>query len=123
MVQGQQDGPLNVILDPGREDCQHRVIDELLCMVAGCALGTDVCHWLDFFLKVDMVQGQQDSPLTGKRWFKDRTVIKTEVILNTKKRSLEGIPRAQAVEWVPPLCAIILVGKIRHKLVKQGSQL
>ena len=44
MVQGQQDGSLNAILDPGWEDCQHRVIDELLCMVVGCALGTDVCH-------------------------------------------------------------------------------
>ena len=32
-----------------REDCQHGVIDEFLCMVAGCALGTDVCHWM--FLK------------------------------------------------------------------------
>ena len=21
-------------------------IDEFLCMVAGCALGTDVCHWI-----------------------------------------------------------------------------
>ena len=25
----------------GREDCQQAVIDEFLCMVAGCALGTD----------------------------------------------------------------------------------
>ena len=30
----------------GREDCQHLVIDEFLCMVTGCALGTDVCHWM-----------------------------------------------------------------------------
>ena len=30
----------------GREDCQHAVIDEFLCMAAGCALGTDVCHWM-----------------------------------------------------------------------------
>ena len=22
------------------------VIDEFLCMVAGCVLGTDVCHWM-----------------------------------------------------------------------------
>ena len=32
-----------------REACQHPVIDEFLCMVAGCVLGTDVCHWM--FLK------------------------------------------------------------------------
>ena len=25
-------------------DSQHAVIDEFLCMVAGYALGTDVCH-------------------------------------------------------------------------------
>ena len=30
----------------GREDCQHAVIDEFLCIVAGCTLGTDVCHWM-----------------------------------------------------------------------------
>ena len=30
----------------GREDCQQAVIDEFLCMVDGCALGTDVCHWM-----------------------------------------------------------------------------
>ena len=29
-----------------REDCQHAVIDEFQRMVAGCALGTDVCHWM-----------------------------------------------------------------------------
>ena len=28
---------------------RHTVIDEYLCTVAGCALGTDVCHWM--FLK------------------------------------------------------------------------
>ena len=22
------------------------MIDEFLCVVAGCALGTDVCHWM-----------------------------------------------------------------------------
>ena len=26
------------------EDYQHAVVDEFLCMVAGCDLGTDVCH-------------------------------------------------------------------------------
>ena len=31
------------------------------CMVAGCALGTDVCHWV-FQKKVKMVKGQQDGP-------------------------------------------------------------
>ena len=32
----------------GRPDCQLTVTDELLCMVTGCALGTDVhvCHWM-----------------------------------------------------------------------------
>ena len=30
-------------------------------MVTGCALGIDVCHWMQ---KVNMVQGQRDSPLT-----------------------------------------------------------
>ena len=24
----------------------YTVIDEFLCMLAGCALGTDVCHWM-----------------------------------------------------------------------------
>ena len=43
------------------EDYQHAVIDEFLCMVVGCALGTDVCHWM--FKKVNMAQGQQDGPL------------------------------------------------------------
>ena len=33
-------------LDLSREDCQDEVIDEVLCMVTGCALGTDVCHWM-----------------------------------------------------------------------------
>ena len=37
---------LKVNLGLGLEDCQHAVIDEFLCMVAGCALGTDVCHWI-----------------------------------------------------------------------------
>ena len=48
----------------GREDCQHEVIDEFWCMVAGCALQTDsdLCHWM-LKQKVNIVQGQQDSPL------------------------------------------------------------
>ena len=45
------------------EDCQHAVTDEALCTVTGCALGTDVCHWM-FKTKVNMVQGQEDGPLS-----------------------------------------------------------
>ena len=30
----------------GRENCQHAVIDEFLCLVSGCALGTDISHWM-----------------------------------------------------------------------------
>ena len=33
-------------------------------MVADCAMGTDVCHWM-FKKRVNMVQSQQDGPLTG----------------------------------------------------------
>ena len=40
---------LKVNLGLGREDCQHAVRDEFLCMVTGCVLGTDVSHWT--FLK------------------------------------------------------------------------
>ena len=39
-------------------DCQHIVIDEFLCMVSGCALETDACHWM-FKTKVNMVQGHR----------------------------------------------------------------
>ena len=46
----------------GREDCHHAVTDEALCTLTGCALGTDVCHWM-FKIKVNMVQGQEDGPL------------------------------------------------------------
>ena len=45
------------------EDCQHAVTDVALCTVTGCALGTDVCHWM-FKKKVNMVQGQEDGPLS-----------------------------------------------------------
>ena len=31
-------------------------------MVFGCALETDVCHWM-CLKKVNMVQGQEDAPL------------------------------------------------------------
>ena len=30
----------------GSQGSQHPVIDEFLCMVVGCALGPDVCHWM-----------------------------------------------------------------------------
>ena len=33
-------------------------------MVTGCALGTDVCHWM-FKTKVNMVQGHEDAPLNN----------------------------------------------------------
>ena len=46
---------------PGR--LSTAVTYELLRMVAGCALGTDVYHWM-FLKKVSMVSCQQDSPLT-----------------------------------------------------------
>ena len=36
------------------EDCQHPVTDEALFMVTGCALGTDVSHWM-FKTQVNMV--------------------------------------------------------------------
>ena len=45
----------------GREDCQQAETDEFLCIVAGCVLGTDVCHWI--FKTNNIVQDQQDSPL------------------------------------------------------------
>ena len=38
----------------------QEVIDVLLCMVAGCALGTGVCHWM--FIK-------------GLTWFKVNKII------------------------------------------------
>ena len=37
---------LKVDLGLAVEDCQHAVTDESLCTVTGCALGTDVCHWM-----------------------------------------------------------------------------
>ena len=55
---------LKVNLCQGQENSQQAVIDEFVCMVVGCGLGTHVCHWIFFFfLNVNMVQGQQDSPL------------------------------------------------------------
>ena len=43
------------------ETYQQAVRNEFLGM-AGCAFGTDVCHWM-FKKTVNMVQGQQDGPL------------------------------------------------------------
>ena len=37
---------LKINLGLGWEDCQHIMVDEFLCMVTGCALVTDVCHWM-----------------------------------------------------------------------------
>ena len=55
---------LKVDLSLAGEDCQHAVTDVALCTVTGCALGTDVCHWM-LKTKVNMVQGQEDGPLTN----------------------------------------------------------
>ena len=55
---------LKVDLSLAGEDCQHAVPDESLFTVTGCALGTDVCHWM-FKTKVNNVQGQEDGPLIG----------------------------------------------------------
>ena len=33
-------------------------------MVSGCALETDVCHWM-FKTEVNMVQSQEDAPLSS----------------------------------------------------------
>ena len=54
---------LKALRDLAGEDCQHTVTDESLCPVTGCTLGTDVCHWM-FKTKVNMVQGQEDGPLS-----------------------------------------------------------
>ena len=58
---------LKVDLSLAGEDCQHAVTDVALCMVTGCALGTDVCHWM-FKTKVNMVQGQEDGPLSRSQY-------------------------------------------------------
>ena len=55
---------LKVDLGLAGEDCQHAVTDESLCPVTGCALGTDVCHWM-LKTKVNMVQGLEDGPLSA----------------------------------------------------------
>ena len=47
--------PLKVDLSLAGEDCQQAVTDAALCTVTGCALGTDVCHWM-FKTKVNMVK-------------------------------------------------------------------
>ena len=47
----------------GWPDCQHAVIDEFLCMVAGYALVTDVCHWM-FKQKSTWFKVNENSPLS-----------------------------------------------------------
>ena len=37
---------LKANLGLGRADRRHVVIDEFLCMVIACTLGTDVSHWM-----------------------------------------------------------------------------
>ena len=69
-------------LDLPWEDYQHAMIDEFLCMVAGCALRPDVCHWMlgffVFFLNVNMVQGQQDGPLSKETISKTKQYTRGE---------------------------------------------
>ena len=50
---------LKTNLGQRRENCHHTVIYEFLCMAAGCALGTDVCHCIRGLNK-----NQQGSSLT-----------------------------------------------------------
>ena len=61
-------------------DCQHGVIDEFLCMVSGCALETDVCHWM-FKTKVNIVQGQEDAPLRDCSRDRKKQYLKTGGVL------------------------------------------
>ena len=56
------------------KDCQHAVTDESLCTVAGCALGTNVCHWM-FKTKINIVQGQEDGPLNAYFEKIDQTLL------------------------------------------------
>ena len=58
-----QQSSLKVDFSLAGEDCQQAVTDEAVCTVTGCALGTDVCHWM-FKTKVNMVQGQEDGLLS-----------------------------------------------------------
>ena len=49
---------------PGRLSTRSARDKCVLCMVAGCAVGTDVIYHLVFKKEAKMVQGQQDSPLS-----------------------------------------------------------
>ena len=79
---------LKVDLGLAREDCQHAVTDESLCTVTGCALGTDVRQWM-FKTKVNMVQGQEDGPLSFKRFVMktDKAYIASSMIANKPEKS------------------------------------
>ena len=72
------------------EDCQHAVTDESLCPVTGCTLGTDVCHWM-FKTNVNMVQGQEDGPLSKLQYIhpiftcSDLATHITEATRNTQR--------------------------------------
>ena len=67
----------------GREDCQQAVTDEFLCIVAGCALGTDVCHWM--FETSQHGSRSRSFPFKRKIWGWDWKICKkttTELYLN-----------------------------------------
>ena len=48
-----------------REDCQQAMTDEFLCIVAGCVLGTDVCH-LMFKTKSTWFKVKKIPPLSSR---------------------------------------------------------
>ena len=88
MVQSQQDSYLKVDLSLAGEDCQHAVTDKSLCPVTGCALGADVCHWM-FKTKVNMVQGQEDGPLSIRKCFLPDSSF--SLILDTVRHSARNV--------------------------------
>ena len=61
--------PLKEHLGFAWEDYQHAVIDEFLCIVAGCVLGTYVCCWMfkkrSTWLKVNVMAILR----TNMNWF------------------------------------------------------
>ena len=59
------ENPLKVDLSLAGEDCQHAVTDESLCTVTGCALGTDVCHWM-FKTKLTCFKVKKESKMALK---------------------------------------------------------
>ena len=74
------------------EDCQHAVTDEALCTVTGCALGTDVCHWM-FKTKVNMVQGQEDGPTLPRTMLSEVLILRQFICIY-----LHGADRAQVLK-------------------------